>query len=156
MSWICLCLYWNICFLVLDPEQRAITDGRIGPEVVKIDRSSLCGSMNIKDATELESQSNFSSARANICVCKGKWMYEILLGSKGIMQLGWATLGCKFTNEEGVGDTADSFAYDGHRVRKWNVSTAKYGEKSNVGHHLLVAWCIVTYNDMVQIEHHLL
>lgn len=29
----------------------------------------------------------------------GKWMYEILLGSKGIMQLGWATLQCKFTNE---------------------------------------------------------
>ena len=26
-------------------------------------------------------------------------MYEILLGSKGIMQLGWATLQCKFTNE---------------------------------------------------------
>ena len=26
-------------------------------------------------------------------------MYEILLGSKGIMQLGWATLRCKFTNE---------------------------------------------------------
>jgi len=26
-------------------------------------------------------------------------MYEILLGSKGIMQLGWATLQCRFTNE---------------------------------------------------------
>ena len=30
--------------------------------------------------------------------------------------------------QEGVGDTQDSFAYDGHRVRKWNLSTAKYGE----------------------------
>lgn len=30
--------------------------------------------------------------------------------------------------QEGVGDTPDSFAYDGHRVRKWNMSTAKYGE----------------------------
>jgi len=30
---------------------------------------------------------------------QGKWMYEILLGSKGIMQLGWATLICRFTNE---------------------------------------------------------
>ena len=28
-----------------------------------------------------------------------KWMYEVLLGSKGIMQLGWATVRCKFTNE---------------------------------------------------------
>ena len=33
-----------------------------------------------------------------------------------------------FCIQEGVGDTNDSFAYDGHRVRKWNVSTAKYGE----------------------------
>ncbi len=30
--------------------------------------------------------------------------------------------------QEGVGDTADSYAYDGHRVRKWNVATGKYGE----------------------------
>ena len=28
-------------------------------------------------------------------------MYEVLLGSKGIMQLGWATVRCKFTNEVG-------------------------------------------------------
>ena len=33
-----------------------------------------------------------------------------------------------FLPKEGVGDTPDSFAYDGHRVRKWNVTTGKYGE----------------------------
>ena len=32
-------------------------------------------------------------------VSTGKWMYEVMLGSKGIMQLGWATLRCRFTNE---------------------------------------------------------
>lgn len=117
----------------LDEEERALTDGRIGPDNVGIDRTSLCGSMTIKEGIEIESKSNFSSVRANICVCKGKWMYEILLGSKGIMQLGWATLQCKFTNEEGVGDTPDSFAYDGHRVRKWNVVTGKYGEEWMAG-----------------------
>ncbi|KXJ20214.1 E3 ubiquitin-protein ligase RNF123 [Exaiptasia diaphana] len=116
-----------------DQRERAINDGRIGPLVVGIDKSSLCGSMSVKDNIELESQSNFSSVRSNICVCKGKFMYEILLGSKGIMQLGWATLSCTFTNEEGVGDTNDSFAYDGHRVRKWNYSTAKYGEQEFSG-----------------------
>lgn len=117
----------------LDAEERALTDGRIGPQTVGIDRASLCGSMNINDGIEIESKSNFGSVRANLCVCKGRWMYEILLGSKGIMQLGWATLQCRFTNEEGVGDTNDSFAYDGHRVRKWNVSTAKYGEEWMAG-----------------------
>ena len=28
-----------------------------------------------------------------------------------------------------VGDTVNSYAYDGSRVRKWNVSTCKYGEE---------------------------
>ena len=30
--------------------------------------------------------------------------------------------------QEGVGDTQDSYAYDGNRIRKWNVKTLKYGE----------------------------
>ena len=30
--------------------------------------------------------------------------------------------------QEGVGDTRDSYAYDGRRQRKWNATTQKYGE----------------------------
>lgn len=30
--------------------------------------------------------------------------------------------------QEGVGDTSDSYAYDGSRLRKWNMRTYKYGE----------------------------
>ena len=30
--------------------------------------------------------------------------------------------------QEGVGDTPDSYAYDGNRVRKWNVTTTNYGK----------------------------
>ena len=32
------------------------------------------------------------------------------------------------TNEEGVGDFPNSYAYDGKRVRKWNVSCHPYGQ----------------------------
>lgn len=32
--------------------------------------------------------------------------------------------------KEGVGDTPDSYAYDGNRVRKWNVTTTNYGKVS--------------------------
>lgn len=32
-----------------------------------------------------------------------------------------------------VGDTVNSYAYDGNRVRKWNVSTHKYGEVWRIG-----------------------
>lgn len=58
----------------------------------------------------------------------GKWMYEATLGTSGIQQIGWATLGCQFTNEEGVGDAADSYAFDGKRVRKWCVHPESYGQ----------------------------
>ena len=37
----------------LDAEERALTDGRIGPGTVGIDRGSLCGSMTIKDGIEV-------------------------------------------------------------------------------------------------------
>jgi hypothetical protein len=33
------------------------------------------------------------------CFKTGKWQYEVMLGSKGIMQLGWCTSDCKFTPE---------------------------------------------------------
>lgn len=33
--------------------------------------------------------------------------------------------------QEGVGDTPDSYAYDGNRVRKWNVTTTNYGKVSS-------------------------
>lgn len=30
--------------------------------------------------------------------------------------------------DTGVGDTANSYAYDGGRVRRWNVATSPYGQ----------------------------
>lgn len=32
-------------------------------------------------------------------------------------QIGWATINCPFTAEEGVGDAPDSYAVDGKRIR---------------------------------------
>lgn len=46
----------------------------------------------------------------------------------GIQQLGWATLDCPFRGAEGVGDAPDSYAYDGKRLRKWNVKCSPYGQ----------------------------
>ncbi|KAK1902118.1 E3 ubiquitin-protein ligase RNF123 [Dissostichus eleginoides] len=77
--------------------------------------------------------SNFSSIRATTCVYKGKWAYEVLISSQGLMQIGWCTLNCRFNQEEGVGDTPDSYAYDGNRVRKWNVTTTNYGKSWAAG-----------------------
>ncbi|KAJ4433729.1 E3 ubiquitin-protein ligase RNF123 [Periplaneta americana] len=104
-------------------------EGRLGTATVRFDTNSHVGLFVIgTDRLSLNSQSNFSTIRANVCLYKGKWQYEVQLGSKGVMQIGWATTDCKFSQETGVGDTINSYAYDGNRVRKWNVSTYKYGE----------------------------
>nr|CAD7455281.1 unnamed protein product [Timema tahoe] len=112
-----------------DPWVADLREGRIGPAVVHFDTATHVGLFVVgSDRLSVNSQSNFSTIRANVCLYGGKWQYEIQLGSKGVMQLGWATSSCKFSQEIGVGDTVSSFAYDGNRVRKWNVATYKYGE----------------------------
>lgn len=59
--------------------------------------------------------------------------YEVTLATAGIQQVGWATLSCHFTTEEGVGDSYNSYAYDGKRRRKWNMSSSEYGERWAAG-----------------------
>ena len=54
--------------------------------------------------------------------------YEATLGTSGIMQVGWATVKCSFTTEEGVGDTWNSYSYDGKRRLKWHINEESYGE----------------------------
>lgn len=104
------------------------TEGRLGPSRVQFDSKSAVGIFSFNhDRLGLNSQDNFSTICANTCVYKGRWQYELMLGTKGVMQVGWATMGCQFSQEKGVGDTPDSYAYDGNRQRKWNVATYKYG-----------------------------
>lgn len=106
-----------------------INKSSFGDGTVIMDSESASGDIKFdKSFLVLESQTIFSSARANSCVWKGNWMYEATLGTAGIQQLGWATISCPFTYEEGVGDAADSYAYDGKRVRKWSYSHASYGQ----------------------------
>lgn len=103
--------------------------GRLGPSLVVFDINTNVGSLVMDcDRLSVSSQSGFSSIKATTGVFKGKWQYEVMLGSKGVMQVGWATHNCKFSHEKGVGDTVDSYSYDGSRVRKWNLSTSPYGE----------------------------
>uniref|UniRef100_A0A8C8A1U4 Ring finger protein 123 n=1 Tax=Oryzias sinensis TaxID=183150 RepID=A0A8C8A1U4_9TELE len=109
-------------------------DGRVGPQPVVLDHTSGFEGLLFVDDDLLGviGHSNFSSIRATTCVYKGKWAYEVLISSQGLMQIGWCTLNCRF-NQEGVGDTPDSYAYDGNRVRKWNVTTTNYGKSWAAG-----------------------
>ncbi|CAL8088738.1 unnamed protein product [Orchesella dallaii] len=123
-------------------QQRVVNqEGRLGPNIVKYDASSHIGTFIISnDRLSVNSQCNFGSVKACSCVYKGKWQYEVQLGSKGVMQIGWATLETKFSQEKGVGDTIDSYAYDGNRLRKWNKTTSPYGETWQAGD--IIGCCI--------------
>ncbi|QDZ23495.1 E3 ubiquitin-protein ligase [Chloropicon primus] len=102
---------------------------RLGPATVCLDTEACNGYVKMDEHNlGMESLSNFCSARTNTCVLSGSWQYEVILGTAGIQQVGWATPTCPFTNEEGVGDFPNSYAYDGKRVRKWNVSCHPYGQ----------------------------
>lgn len=112
-----------------------------GREFVGLEEYSICGDIRIiKPPLLIESLAMFSSARANACVWKGKWMYEVSLETSGIQQLGWATLSCPFTEHKGVGDGEDSYAYDGRRVSKWNKEAETYGQSWVVGD--IIGCCI--------------
>ncbi|NXD47472.1 RN123 ligase, partial [Corvus moneduloides] len=112
-----------------------VAEGRLGPSTVVLDHTSGFEGLLLVDDDLLGviGHSNFGSIRATTCVYKGKWIYEVLISSQGLMQIGWCTLNCRFNQEEGVGDTPDSYAYDGNRVRKWNVTTTNYGKSWAAG-----------------------
>nr|CAB3265624.1 E3 ubiquitin-protein ligase RNF123 [Phallusia mammillata] len=81
------------------------------------------------DSLAVIGNSNFHSVKASHCVYKGKWMYEVQIGTSGLMQIGWCTSTCKFNRDEGAGDTKHSYAYDGYREAKWTSRcNTKYGE----------------------------
>uniref|UniRef100_A0A8B9PPK0 Ring finger protein 123 n=1 Tax=Apteryx owenii TaxID=8824 RepID=A0A8B9PPK0_APTOW len=139
--------WWHSSGVLLNPAQLSLTgfpatllsdqvaEGRLGPSTVVLDHTSGFEGLLLVDDDLLGviGHSNFGSIRATTCVYKGKWIYEVLISSQGLMQIGWCTLSCRFNQEEGVGDTPDSYAYDGNRVRKWNVTTTNYGKSWAAG-----------------------
>ncbi|KAL1463499.1 hypothetical protein WDU94_015246 [Cyamophila willieti] len=114
----------------INPKQSN-QEGRIGPAETVFDveakNKSIAFSTDKLTATCTIAKGS-GTARANTALYKGKWQYEVQLGTCGIMQIGWCTVVCKFMGEMGVGDTTHSYAYDGQRNKKWNVSAQNYGE----------------------------
>lgn len=64
--------------------------GRLGPAEVTLVEAKGTADIHGLRAT---SCSNFSTVRSSTCVFKGRWMYEVQLGSSGIMQVGAVSLG---------------------------------------------------------------
>ena len=68
--------------------------GRIGPKITKLDKKSAYGDLLLfgRDDVDVEGISKFCSIRANTGVFAGRYYYEVLLKSSGLMQIGWCTL----------------------------------------------------------------
>lgn len=111
--------------------------GRLGPTKTELDRSSMHGealfgrerNMDFGPALDLdiEAQSNFVSIRANTAVFKDCFYYEVTLMTDGLMQIGWCCRNTSFDSSNGVGDSQDSYSYDGYRVEKWNQEHSHFG-----------------------------
>jgi hypothetical protein len=90
-----------------------------------------------RDRRELHNYSpSFESIRATHCTHNyGKYVYEVKILSKEIVQVGWALRIADFDAEHGngVGDEAFSYSIDGHRCKKWHVSSDDYGMPWRVG-----------------------
>ncbi|KAF2361868.1 SPRY domain [Trinorchestia longiramus] len=100
---------------------------RLGPNVVGFPEKKMEYDL-MTDPMGLVARENFVSVMANVGVYGGKWQYEVVISSSGVMQVGWATRSSHFNAEKGVGDTPDSYSYDGNRQRSWNTSSRKYGD----------------------------
>merc|ERR1711861_75245 len=77
-----------------------------------------------------------SVAAAGTVLTEGKWYYEAMVLTDGLMQIGWCDT--KFEGNsncgEGVGDDEHSIAYDGKRKLKWHNGRAQpFGERWKVG-----------------------
>uniref|UniRef100_A0A6B2LN75 B30.2/SPRY domain-containing protein n=1 Tax=Arcella intermedia TaxID=1963864 RepID=A0A6B2LN75_9EUKA len=87
----------------------------------------------------------FGSSLANVYVTKGKWYYEVLLITDGLMQIGWANK--KFVAApaigKGVGDENHSWAVDLNRKLKWHQS--EFSTELPYGHVTWVSGGIVQF-----------
>lgn len=97
----------------------------------KLTMTVVAGDMQIQ-GSRVRALVHFPTAKLSDCKIgrrSGRWFYEVLLLSDGLIQIGWASnfFRCDPVSGQGVGDHASSWAYDGMRTKKWNVSCEPYG-----------------------------
>lgn len=59
----------------------------------------MCLEVNATHTHMLELSSRALMDAACARVSPGKWAYEVLISSQGLMQIGWCTLSCRFNQE---------------------------------------------------------
>ena len=119
-----------------DPSRLGITLVPLGGTHVEIQGASVmapCGFHTVRALTttkacrSCDAWWNTRSGRPGAAVAQGgrgaKWYFEIVVGSDGIAQVGFATQGFMPGDGQGVGDDPYGWAYDGNRQTKWHDPT---------------------------------
>ncbi|VVC25271.1 Concanavalin A-like lectin/glucanase domain,SPRY domain,Zinc finger, RING-type,B30.2/SPRY domain [Cinara cedri] len=108
------------------------------------DLNNVIGQMILTEFGTLYSKSNLATIKAIHGVEKDVYQYEVQLGSNGPMYIGWATQECVFDSSSGVGNTINSYGFNGYRKQKWNTSISlPYGQKWRVGN---VIGCVINFS----------
>ncbi|KAI9142538.1 hypothetical protein BKA69DRAFT_258308 [Paraphysoderma sedebokerense] len=111
------CHYWFHKFVVFPPMAKS-TYIRIGEEGTSPNVAISDNGLEVRN-----DKWTFESVRATHGVrSSGKYMYEVVLSTDGLIQIGWANTRFMFDPEggNGVGDDFQSYSYDGYRQRKWH------------------------------------
>merc|ERR1719267_280316 len=90
-----------------------------------------------------------SVAAADTVLTEGKWYYEVMILTDGLMQIGWCDTKFEGSSNvgEGVGDDTHSIAYDGKRRLKWHNGRSKpFGDRWKAGD---VVCCAANLDDGV-------
>ena len=128
-------------------KQKAI--GKLGTSITKIDMKTCFGKIcTYNDDNKIEARDSYVSVRANNCLVKGKWCYEVLLESNGLLQLGFCHLSTPFNDQYGVGDDKNSYGYDGYRLSCWNENENRYGKVWDYGD--IIGVCLDLDNKQIE------
>ncbi|XP_044731222.1 E3 ubiquitin-protein ligase RNF123-like [Chrysoperla carnea] len=118
-----------------EEQEKDDRDGRIGYRKVNLRIKTQYGTVTMNDArTSIIAQSNTATVCGDCVVCRGKWMYEVQLKSRGSMRIGWLKHGQKCTRDKGVGDVYGSYGFDGNQKRLITSGSIRmYGETWHTG-----------------------
>ncbi|BFU19289.1 SPRY domain containing protein [Entamoeba histolytica HM-1:IMSS-B] len=75
----------------------------------------------------------FPSVRTNLGAHSGKYVFQVILQTDGLFQIGIFENSTVFDRTKGIGDFPDSYAYDGYRKCLWNEKQTPFGPKWKKG-----------------------
>lgn len=94
---------------------------RQGPPHVSLTSPPTGSDMLINILEVKNNGTQFTTVRSDCTVFGGRWYFEVVLASQGLMQVGWISGGD--AAQVSVGDSPNSWAVDGFRRVKWHNST---------------------------------